>query len=88
VEVAVEKRFENAHISVRDYGPGVPEDALPQIFNAFYRVDSDRNRASGGAGLGLAIAKRAVVLHGGKIGARNAHPGLLVELELPAERAV
>jgi two-component system sensor histidine kinase CpxA len=88
VEVAVEKRFENAHISVRDYGPGVPEDALPQIFNAFYRVDSDRNRASGGAGLGLAIAKRAVVLHGGRIGARNAHPGLLVELELPAERAV
>lgn len=72
-----------ARISVRDYGPGVPDDALPRIFDPFYRVDSDRNRSSGGLGLGLAIARRAVELHAGRLSARNANPGLLVTIELP-----
>ena len=74
----------SARISVRDYGPGVPDEYLPRIFDPFYRVDSDRNRGSGGVGLGLAIARRAIVLHKGVIRARNASPGLLVEIELPA----
>ena len=69
--------------SVRDYGPGVPAEALPRIFDPFYRVDSDRNRGSGGVGLGLAIARRSVELHKGKLTARNANPGLLVAIELP-----
>jgi signal transduction histidine kinase len=72
-----------AQICVRDHGPGVPESALPRIFDAFYRVEEDRDRASGGVGLGLAIAKRAVELHQGKLYARNASPGLLVAIELP-----
>ena len=72
-----------AKICVRDYGPGVPESALPRIFDVFYRVEEDRDRASGGVGLGLAIAKRAVELHHGKLYARNASPGLLVAIELP-----
>ena len=70
-------------ILVRDYGPGVPPEALPRIFDPFYRVDSDRNRSSGGLGLGLAIARRAVELHNGRLSARNADPGLLVSIELP-----
>jgi signal transduction histidine kinase len=70
-------------VSVRDYGPGVPEDALTRIFDPFYRVDSDRNRVSGGLGLGLAIARRSVQLHKGKLSAQNAHPGLLVTMEFP-----
>ena len=53
--------------AVRDYGPGVPDEALTRIFDPFYRVDSDRNRASGGLGLGLAIARRSVQLHKGKL---------------------
>ena len=73
-----------AQIRVRDYGPGVPEEALSRIFDPFYRVDSDRNRMSGGMGLGLAIARRSVELHKGKLTAQNAHPGLLVTMEFPA----
>jgi two-component system sensor histidine kinase CpxA len=69
-------------IRVRDRGPGVPPDLLMRIFEPFYRIDSDRNRATGGAGLGLAIAKRAVEVHGGRIGARNSEPGLEIEIEM------
>ena len=69
---------------VRDYGPGVPEQALPHLFDPFYRVEPDRNRGSGGVGLGLSIARRAVELHQGTLRASNVAPGLLVEIELPA----
>ena len=56
---------------------------LPRLFDAFYRVEGDRDRASGGTGLGLSIARRAIELHQGSIRARNAQPGLEVEMELP-----
>ena len=72
-----------ARITVRDYGPGVPEESLSRIFDAFYRVEEHRDRASGGVGLGLAIAKRAIDLHKGKLYAGNASPGLMVTIELP-----
>ncbi len=79
---AVAVTVKGRSILVRDYGPGVPEQDLARIFDPFYRVENDRNRASGGAGLGLAIARRAVELHKGTIRARNADPGLLVKIEL------
>ncbi|MCW5981374.1 MAG: HAMP domain-containing protein [Bryobacteraceae bacterium] len=75
-----------AVISVRDRGPGVPEEALSKIFTPFFRVDSSRDAATGGIGLGLAIAQRAVSLHHGSISARNAQPGLLVAIEIPLSR--
>jgi len=83
VEVTLENGGGWAKIRVRDYGPGVPEEALPRLFDPFYRVEQDRDRKSGGVGLGLSIARRAVELHQGKLRASNASPGLLVEIELP-----
>jgi two-component system sensor histidine kinase CpxA len=75
-------------VIVRDHGPGVPEKDLELIFEPFYRVDAARNRAVGGDGLGLAIAARAVAIHGGTIQARNlGSGGLAVQLSLPALEA-
>jgi signal transduction histidine kinase len=83
VDVELTRTADAALVSVRDYGPGVPPEALTRIFDPFYRVDSDRNRASGGLGLGLAIARRSVELHKGKLSAQNAGPGLLVTIQFP-----
>jgi signal transduction histidine kinase len=83
VEVRLARNNGRAVVDVRDHGPGVPEEALPRLFDAFYRVDTDRNRTSGGIGLGLSIARRAIELHKGAIRARNAQPGLEVELDVP-----
>lgn len=74
-----------AVLTVRDRGPGVPQEALDQLFRPFYRVDDGRDRASGGTGLGLAITDRAVQLHGGSVTASNATDGgLVIEIRLPA----
>jgi two-component system OmpR family sensor kinase/two-component system sensor histidine kinase BaeS len=53
--------------TVTDTGPGISADALPYLFERFYRADPSRNRATGGSGLGLSIAKRLVELHSGRI---------------------
>ncbi|MGH4038811.1 MAG: sensor histidine kinase [Sphaerochaeta sp.] len=63
------------HISVLDSGAGIPLDNLPHIFERFYRVDKSRNRKTKSTGLGLAIAKEVVELHGGLIEARNSDEG-------------
>lgn len=74
----------SVRLSVRDYGPGVPESELKNIFQPFYRVATARDRESGGTGLGLAIAERVVRIHGGTIRAENAAPrGLRIEIVLP-----
>ncbi len=84
VEMLVDSDGAWARLVVRDHGPGVPEAALPQLFEPFFRVDQARARNTGGVGLGLAISQRAVQLHGGRILAANAHPhGLSVRIELP-----
>ena len=67
-----------------DSAPGVPESEQAHLFERFRRVDAHRNRASGGAGLGLAIVERIVAAHDGTIHARSsALGGLAIEIELP-----
>jgi two-component system sensor histidine kinase CpxA len=74
-------------VRVLDSGPGVPNDALQKIFEPFYRLDDARNRQTGGAGLGLSIADRAIRLHGGQLRASNRKEGgLEVEIRIPAAR--
>ena len=85
VEVSMISNNGLALIEIRDHGPGVPPGAEARIFDAFYRVDADRDRASGGVGLGLSIARRSVELHGGSIIATNADPGLVVSIQLNAQ---
>lgn len=75
---------EFAVLTVHDHGPGVPEDALAKLFSPLYRVAESRDRQSGGMGIGLAIADRAVRLHKGKVEAENATDGgLIIRIYLP-----
>jgi len=74
---------EQATVSVRDWGPGVPDDVLACIFRPFYRVDTARARTTGGVGLGLSIAQRAIAVHGGTMFAENCAPGLQVVIRIP-----
>ena len=85
LEKIVKKAVPYAKISVRDYGAGVPDADLTNIFHPFFRVSSSRNRKTGGAGLGLSIAERAIDLHHGTLKAFNAVDGggLIVVIYLP-----
>jgi two-component system sensor histidine kinase CpxA len=67
-----------------DRGAGVSEDKLKAIFLPFYRLDHARERATGGSGVGLAIADRAIRLHAGHLSAANRPGGgLVVEIRIP-----
>ena len=68
----------------RDSAPGVPPEALPRLFERFYRVESSRGREGGGSGLGLSICRSIAQAHGGRLAA-DASPlgGLRVTLRLP-----
>ncbi|MHB8426081.1 MAG: ATP-binding protein [Gammaproteobacteria bacterium] len=75
-------------IRVRDAGPGIPENQLEKVFEAYYRLETARSQAGGGTGLGLGIARNIAILHGGSLTLRN-HPqgGLEARLELPHDKA-
>ena len=88
IDVALNRSGAEVTVSVRDYGPGVPPKDLANIFKPFFRADESRTAATGGVGLGLAIAKRALRVHNGQIWAENADPGLRVYITLPVEHAV
>jgi signal transduction histidine kinase len=83
IQLCLEDNGNDATISVRDFGPGVPDDALTRIFDPFFRVEEARDTNGGGSGMGLSIAKRAVQLHRGTITAENASPGLRVRITIP-----
>jgi signal transduction histidine kinase len=71
--------------AVVDDGPGIPPTERERVFERFHRVDAARNRASGGAGLGLAIVRAVAEAHGGRVyvADRNGRPGARIELILP-----
>jgi two-component system sensor histidine kinase BaeS len=84
VRVTARRNGSGVKVDFEDSSPGVPADALPRLFERFYRVEGSRSRANGGAGLGLAIVRSVVEAHGGSIEA-GASPlgGLRVTISLP-----
>jgi signal transduction histidine kinase len=75
VTIAAEQHGQELVISVTDTGEGIPPEALPRIFERFFRADSSRQSATGGSGLGLAIVQAIVEAHHGKIWAENIPDG-------------
>lgn len=84
IEVNLMKQNGKVVFSIHNNGEGIPEEALPHIFERFYRADLSRSRTLGGSGLGLAIARKLAEAHGGSLEAEN-HPsgGALFTLSLP-----
>ena len=75
---------ESVRITVRDHGPGLPEEALQQVMQPFVRMESSRHRHRGGAGLGLSIARDIALRHNGQLSLHNAADGgLCAVLVLP-----
>jgi two-component system sensor histidine kinase CpxA len=83
VGVQLQRSGDEFRICVADCGGGVPDNELDKIFEAFYRTDTARARDTGGHGLGLSIAHRAITRHGGSITAANTASGLAVTVTLP-----
>ena len=82
--VSAERAGNLVLVQIKDSGPGFPEEALPHVFDRFFRVDPSRSRSSGGSGLGLAIARQLVSAHGGDIWAENNEgPGATLTFTLP-----
>ncbi|WP_172372580.1 sensor histidine kinase [Sporosarcina jiandibaonis] len=87
VKTIIEKSDGGFTISVIDYGNGIPEDALPNLFNRFYRVEEDRSRKTGGTGLGLAIAKDLAEGLGAELKVESIYGmGTTIRIYIPKQR--
>ena len=74
VHVGIDVQARRVNVEVLNSGPGIPEGELERVFERFYRVDKSRDRATGGAGIGLAIVKLHVIAAGGEVNAES-RPG-------------
>lgn len=85
IRISVWSQQQWVYIDFVNQGPAIPEKQLTMIFEKFIRMDSARSSETGGAGLGLAIAKQIVTAHGGEIHAENCSEGIRFEVKLPGE---
>jgi signal transduction histidine kinase len=79
IDISAKRVEDHIEVRVNDDGPGVPDEHAERIFDRFYRADPSRSRSTGGAGLGLAIARQLVELHGGMIWYER--PGFVIRLK-------
>jgi signal transduction histidine kinase len=77
-----------AVVEVQDAGPGLSQDEIEKVFEPFYRIESSRNRQTGGIGLGLAVARSVARAHGGDVTLTSNDGGLLATVRLPGARAL
>ncbi len=85
VRIVPQNQGDQIGVQVIDSGKGIPEDELPHIFDRFYRVEKSRTKKRGGAGLGLAIAKKIIELHGARLKVESTlNSGTTFSFELPA----
>ncbi len=85
LEIEVQSDHRDVTLFVRDRGPGLPDALSERIFDPFFRLDHSRSRATGGTGMGLAVVRSLVLLHGGRIRANNRKGGgAEFRIDLPA----
>ena len=86
IDIALTRHDSLAEIRIEDSGPGVPADFLPRSFERFSQADGSNTRKHGGLGLGLAIVRHLVELHGGTVLAsnRDENGGAVLTVSLPA----
>lgn len=83
IELNLSRAGNDLLLTVRDHGPGIPADQLPQLGQAFFRPDAARQRSTGGVGLGLYLCRLVAKAHGGELVLENAEPGLRACVRLP-----
>jgi two-component system sensor histidine kinase CpxA len=83
VEIGLQINDGSAAVTVRDHGPGIPTSLLPRIFDPFFRVDPSRDEHTGGLGMGLVNASRAIRVHQVEITVENMTPGPSFRISLP-----
>ena len=84
IDVRAERRPGDVLVSVSNTGDGIPSEDLPHVFERFYRVEKSRDRAHGGAGIGLAIVRQLVEAAGGHVGAESRDGRTTFWFSLPA----
>lgn len=83
INITVQKQQSNYLFSIENYGTHIPEEAIPKLFEAFYRVDTSRSRQTGGSGLGLYIVQKILQQHNSNCSVRNTENGVGFFFKLP-----